>query len=149
MAEKYYSYHHLFSFTQTIFEKLGSTPAHAEIATRVLLSADLRGIDSHGVARLSGYVRLWEAKRANMQPNVRVIHETPSTAVVDGDGGLGLVVAPFAMQTAIDKAHRVGTGWVSVQNSNHFGIAAWHAMMALQHDMIGITMTNAGPLWLP
>ena len=149
MAEKYYSYHQLFSVTEIIFEKLGSTPAHAEIATRVLLSADLRGIDSHGVARLSGYVRLWEAKRANMQPNVRVIHETPSTAVVDGDGGLGLVVAPFAMQTAIDKAHRVGTGWVSVQNSNHFGIAAWHAMMALQHDMIGITMTNASPLVAP
>ncbi len=95
----------------------------AAMATKVLLSADLRGVDSHGVARLSGYVRLWEANRANAKPNVRIIHETPSTAVVDGDSGLGLVVAPFAMQVAIDKAKQVGTGWVSVQNSNHFGIA--------------------------
>lgn len=119
------------------------------MATKVLLSADLRGVDSHGVARLSGYVRLWEAKRANTSPQVKVIHETPSTAVVDGDGGLGLVVAPFAMQVAIDKAKNVGTGWVSVQNSNHFGIAGYHAMMALEHDMIGIAMTNASPLVAP
>ena len=77
---------------------------------------------------------------------LKIIHETPSTAVVDGDGGLGLVVAPYAMQIAIDKAKNVGTGWVSVQNSNHFGIAGYHAMMALQHDMIGIAMTNASPL---
>src|SRR5687768_2481358 len=116
MPAKFYSYHHLFSFTQAVLEKLGCTEADAELATKVLLSADLRGVDSHGVARLSGYVRLWEAKRANMQPEVKVIHETPSTAVIDGDGGLGLVVAPFAMQVAIDKAKNVGTGWVGVQN---------------------------------
>jgi LDH2 family malate/lactate/ureidoglycolate dehydrogenase len=69
--------------------------------------------------------------------------------VVDGDSGLGLVVAPFAMQIAIDKAKQVGTGWVSVQNSNHFGIAAHHAIMALRYDMIGIAMTNASPLVAP
>ena len=149
MPEKFYSYHHLYSFTKAVFEKLGCSVEHAELATKVLLSADLRGVDSHGVARLSGYVRLWEAKRANMQPDIKVIHETPSTAVVDGDGGLGLVVAPFAMEIAIDKAMNVGTGWVSVQNSNHFGIAAWHAMMALKHEMIGIAMTNASPLVAP
>lgn len=149
MPEKLYSYHHLFSFTKAVLEKLGCSEAHAELATKVLLSADLRGVDSHGVARLSGYVRLWEAKRANMQPDIRIIHETPSTAVVDGDQGLGLVVAPFAMQVAIDKAINVGTGWVGVQNSNHFGIAAYHAMMALPYDMIGITMTNASPLVAP
>ena len=96
------------------------------------MSADLRGIDSHGVARLTGYIRLWEADRANPTPNIRIIHETPSTAVVDGDSGLGLVVAPFAMDIAIEKATKVGTGWVSVQNSNHFGIAAFHAMKAIR-----------------
>jgi LDH2 family malate/lactate/ureidoglycolate dehydrogenase len=68
---------------------------------------------------------------------------------VDGDSGLGLVIAPFAMQIAIEKAKQVGTGWVSVQNSNHFGIAAHHAMMALEHDMIGMAMTNASPLVAP
>lgn len=149
MSEKLYSYHHLFSFTKSVLQKLGCSEEHAELATKVLLSADLRGVDSHGVARLSGYVRLWEAKRANMCPDIRIIHETPSTAVVDGNGGLGLVVAPFAMQVAIEKAKTVGTGWVGVQDSNHFGIAAYHAMMALPHDMIGITMTNASPLVAP
>ncbi len=109
----------------------------------------LRGIDSHGVARLAGYIRLWEAKRANTKPNIRIIHETPSTAVVDGDSGLGLVVAPYAMQVAIDKAKNVGTGWVSVQNSNHFGIAGYHALKAVEQNMIGIAMTNASALVAP
>ncbi len=121
----------------------------AETAAKALLSADLRGVDSHGVARLSGYVRLWEVKRVNSSPSLRVIHETPSTAVVDGDRGLGLVVAPYAMEVAINKARNVGSGWVSVQNSNHFGIAGYHAMMALPHDMIGIAMTNASALVAP
>jgi len=149
MAEKKYSYQQLFHFTKAIFQKIGCSTEHADIATQSLLSADLRGVDSHGVARLSGYVRLWEAKRVNATPAIRIIHETPSTAVVDGDSGLGLVVAPFAMQIAIEKARQVGTGWVSVQNSNHFGIAAHHAMMALPFDMIGIAMTNASPLVAP
>src|SRR4030095_16029051 len=73
----------------------------------------------------------------------------PSTAVVDGGAGLGLVVAPQAMEVAIDKAKNAGTGWVSVKNSNHFGIAGYHAMMALEHDMIGIAMTNASALVAP
>ena len=123
--------------------------AHAQLASEVLLNADVRGIDSHGMARLSGYVRLWEANRINSTPTIRVTHETPSTAVVDGDAGLGLVVAPFAMKVAIEKAKMVGSGWVSVKNSNHFGIAGYHAMMALEHDMIGIAMTNASPLVAP
>jgi L-2-hydroxycarboxylate dehydrogenase (NAD+) len=149
MAEVIYSYQQLSEFTQQIFQKIGCPAEQAALAAKVLLSADLRGIDSHGVARLSGYVRLWEVKRVNATPNIRIIHETPSTAVVDGDSGLGLVVAPFAMQVAIDKAKNVGTGWVSVQNSNHYGIAGYHAMMALQHDMIGMSMTNASPLVAP
>src|SRR3954470_16513878 len=149
MAEIIYSYQQLFDFTEKIFLQIGCPSEQAGLATEVLLNADLRGIDSHGVARLSGYVRLWEAKRINATPNIRIIHETPSTAVVDGDSGLGLVVAPFAMQIAIDKARNVGTGWVSVQNSNHFGIAGYHAMMALEHGMIGIAMTNASPLVAP
>ena len=149
MTEQLVSYQQLFDFTKTIFIKIGCIDEHADTATRALLSADLRGIDSHGVARLSGYVRLWEMKRVNTNPGIKIIHETPSTAVVDGDSGLGLVVAPFSMKIAIEKANKVGTGWVSVQNSNHFGIAAHHAMMALEHDMIGMAMTNASPLVAP
>lgn len=149
MPVQNFSYQHLYNFTKAVFEKIGCSDEHAATAAQALLSADLRGIDSHGIARLSGYVRLWEAKRVNAKPHIKVIHETPSTAVVDGDSGLGLVVAPFAMQIAIEKAKQAGTGWVSVQNSNHFGIAGHHAMMALQHDMIGIAMTNASPLVAP
>ena len=129
---QHFSYETLYEFSNNIFLKIGCSETDAAIATRVLLSADLRGVDSHGVARLSGYVRLWEAGRVNAKPNIHITHETPSTAVVDGDAGLGLVVAPAAMQVAINKAMQVGTGWVSVQNSNHFGIAGYHAMMASQ-----------------
>jgi LDH2 family malate/lactate/ureidoglycolate dehydrogenase len=85
----------------------------------------------------------------NTNPNLKIIHQTPSTATLDGDRALGLVIAPKAMQIAIDKAKLVGTGWVCVQNSNHFGIAGYHAMLALEHDMIGICMTNASPLVAP
>ena len=89
------------SFVSAIFHAMGCSSVDAETATRALVAADLRGIDSHGVARLSGYVRLWEAGRINASPQIRIVHESPSTAVVDGDGGLGLVVAPWAMQVAI------------------------------------------------
>ena len=114
-----------------------------------LLSADLRGVDSHGVARLMGYLRLYEKNRINSKPQLSVVHETPSTAVVDGDAGLGLVAGPYAMRLAIEKAKNVGTGWVAVKNSNHYGIAGYHAMMALEADCIGISMTNASPLVAP
>ena len=144
-----FSYQRLYSFTNNVFSGIGCSGHDAAIAAKVLLSADVRGIDSHGVARLTGYVRLWEAKRINAVPDIKTVHETPSTAVVDGDAGLGLVVAPHAMKIAIDKAASVGTGWVSVRNSNHFGIAGCHAMMALPHDMIGIAMTNASALVAP
>jgi len=149
MSVKLFSYDDLYQFAKDVFTKIGCNDKDATLATKALLSADLRGIDSHGIARLSGYVRLWEAQRVNACAEIKILHQTPSTATVDGDSGLGLVVAPKAMQIAIDKAKQVGTGWVSVQNSNHFGIAAFHAMMALEEDMIGIAMTNASPLVAP
>ena len=143
------SYQSLYNFTYAIFKHIGCNDEHATTATKALLAADLRGIDSHGVARLSGYVRLWNANRINSNPNIHIIHETLSTATIDGDAGLGLVIAPYAMQVAIKKAEHAGTGWVSVCNSNHFGIAGYHAMMALEKDMIGIAMTNASALVAP
>jgi L-2-hydroxycarboxylate dehydrogenase (NAD+) len=149
MSEALFSYDQLFQFSKDVFVKIGCSEADAALAAKVLVSADARGIDSHGVARLTGYVRLWEAKRINAAPSINIIHETSSTATIDGDAGLGLVVAPRAMQVAIDKAKIAGTGWVAVGNSNHFGIAGYHAMMALDHDMIGIAMTNASALVAP
>ncbi len=147
--EKIYEESKLRSFTEEVFKSIGCNDDDASLASDVLISADLRGIDSHGVARLSGYVRLWEAKRINSTPKIRIVHETPSTAAVDGDAGLGLVVAPKAMEIAMEKAHKVGSGWVSVKNSNHFGIAGYHTLMAVEQDMVGIAMTNASPLVAP
>jgi L-2-hydroxycarboxylate dehydrogenase (NAD+) len=147
--EKVYPFASLEKFTKEVFKYMGCPEDQIKLATEVLLNADLRGIDSHGIARLSGYFRLWEVKRINSNPKIKIVHETPSTAVIDGDGGLGLVVAPKAMEVAIAKAKVAGTGWVAVKNSNHFGIAGHHAMMALQHDMIGMAMTNASPLVAP
>lgn len=144
-----FTHQRLLHFTEQVFVKCGMNEQDAKLAADVLIAADLRGIDSHGVARLSGYVRLYEANRANMNAQHKIIYETPSTATIDADQGLGLVVAPKAMDIAIEKAKNVGTGWVAIQNSNHFGIAAYHAMKALPNNMIGIAMTNASPLVAP
>ena len=144
-----YSFDRLHLFTVNLFMKIGCPNDQAIEAANVLLSADLRGVDSHGVARLVGYLRLYEKNRINSKPQLSVVHETPSTAVVDGDAGLGLVAGPYAMRLAIEKAKNVGTGWIAVKNSNHYGIAGYHAMMALEADCIGISMTNASPLVAP
>ena len=136
-------------FAISVFKSIGCNDVDSELASDVLLKADLRGIDSHGVARLSGYIRLWEKGRINPKPNVKIIRQTASTATIDGDAGLGLVVAPRAMDLAIEKGKNCGTGWVAVGNSNHFGIAAYHAMKALEFDMIGYALTNASPLVAP
>ena len=87
------------NFTENIFLAMGCSPEHAQLAADVLIRSDLRGIDSHGVARLTGYVRLWEKKRINTSPDIKIVHEAATTATVDGDAGLGLVVAPFAMRS--------------------------------------------------
>ncbi|TAE50896.1 MAG: Ldh family oxidoreductase [Cytophagales bacterium] len=139
----------LHSFVRKIFLSINTPEKDAEIATNVLLQADLKGIDSHGVARLSGYVRQWELGKLNSNPKISIIHQTPSTAVVDGDSGLGLVIAHYAMQIAIEKAEKVGTGWVAVRNSGHFGIAGHHALKAVEKDMIGWAMTHASALAVP
>ena len=149
LATYMYQADYLKYFTEEVFLAIGCPAEEAALASTVLISADLRGVDSHGIARLAGYVRLYDHGRLNPTPDIKVVYETPSTAVVDGDRGLGLVVAPKAMEIAMEKAEKAGSGWVSVRNSNHFGIAGYHAMMALQKDMIGWTMTNAAPLVTP
>lgn len=144
-----FSAEQLRTFTKNIFQSIGFSEEDATLAATVLVAADLRGVDSHGIARLAGYVRLFDHGRLNPTPTIRIVHQTPSTAVVDGDAGVGLVVGPKTMKIVIEKAKNVGSGWISVQNSNHFGIAGYHAMLALPHDMIGMAMTNAAPLVAP
>lgn len=144
-----YSYDYLFAFTQSVFEKMGLPADEARQAADILMRAELRNISTHGLVRLPEYVRLWQNKRITVTPKFTVVHETPSTALVDGGKGLGLVTAPKAMKLAIEKAKTAGTGWVAVRNSYHFGIAGYYAMKALEQDMIGIAMTNANPLVAP
>lgn len=143
------NFNSLIKFARNTFLKMGSTEEEASLAADALVSADLRGVDSHGVARLTGYIRLWESGRINASPNIKIVYEKPATAVIDGDRGLGLVVAPKAMEIAIKKAEKTGASWVAVKNSNHFGVASYHSMMALKKEMIGISMTNASPLVSP
>ncbi len=149
MDSKIFSEDTLRRFAENVFKTIGCKDEDAIQAADVLLSSDLKGIDSHGVARLSGYVRLWEKSRINATPDIKIVHETATTATIDGDGGLGLIIAPFAMNVAIEKAEKYGSGWVSVRNSNHFGIAGYHALKAVAKDMIGFAMTNASPLVAP
>ena len=144
-----YGYQYLFDFTQSVFERMGLTVAEARQAADILMRAELRNISTHGLVRLPEYVRLWQDHRITVKPEFTVVHETPSTALVDGGKGLGLVTAPKAMALAVEKAKTAGTGWVTVRNSYHFGIAGYYAMKALEHDMIGIAMTNANPLVAP
>ncbi len=144
-----YSFEQLQLFVRQVFLAIGCSEHDAHLAADVLISADLRGIDSHGIARLAGYIRLFDHGRLNPKPEVKILHESPSTALLDGDKGLGLVVAPRAMEIALKKAEAAGTGWVAVQNSNHFGIAGYHAALAIPHDMIGWAMTHAAPLVTP
>ncbi|MGD2034096.1 MAG: Ldh family oxidoreductase [Bacteroidales bacterium] len=144
-----YTYEYLLDFTNKVFIKMGCARDDAEKASKVFLAAELRGLASHGMIRIKDYYQLWKANRINTKPEVRITHETPSTAVVDGDGAIGMIAATRSMEIAIEKAKKSGSGWVSTRGSNHFGIAGYYAMMALEHDMIGLTMTNANPLVAP
>jgi len=139
----------LAAFCTRVFESFGVPRADAATAAGVLLFADLRGVDSHGVARMYAYHEMLDAGRINPTPNPRVVRETASTATVDGDNGLGLVVGPWANRLAMDKAQDAGSGWVSVCNTNHFGAAGWYALEALERDLIGQAMTNSTKLVAP
>lgn len=138
-------------FSTRVFLHCGCPKEDAEQAADVLACADLRGIDSHGVARLHCYFELLSAGAINPKPQIEIIRSTTSTATVDGDNGLGLVVGPRANRIAMDKADKSGSGWVSVRNTNHFGIAGYYVLKALDRDLIGWAMTNStklvAPLW--
>ena len=133
-----------------IFEKMGVPAGDAELAADVLVTADLRGVESHGVSNmLRTYVAAYNRGEINPHPDWRVVRETPATANVDSDRGLGIIVAPKAMEIAIEKAKATGLGMVTISNGRHMGMASYHAMLALKHDMIGISMTACPPSVLP
>ena len=122
-------------FSTRVFLHLGVPKDDAMQAADVLASADLRGIDSHGVARLHSYFDLLSEGMINPKPRIIAVRSTMSTATVDGDNGLGLVVGPQANRMAMDMAEKAGSGWISVCNTNHFGIAGYYVLQALARDL--------------
>ena len=133
--------------TESIFLKMELSPDDATVATDVLIQNDLRGVETHGVSNmLRSYVVSYREGRLNPHPQIRVDRSSDTTATVDGDGGLGLHVAPKAMEIAIEKAQRFGMGAVGVHNVGHMGGAGYHAMLPLEHDMIGVAMSSSGAM---
>jgi LDH2 family malate/lactate/ureidoglycolate dehydrogenase len=130
-------------------ERVGVPPAEASVGADALVEADLRGVETHGVQLLSFYVSCFRQGGFNPQPDIRVVSDTPAVAILDGDAGMGHIVSAQAMLHAMDKARDCGVGVVVVHNSNHSGMMAYHAMMALQHDMIGWALTNGGRVLAP
>ncbi len=129
-------------FTTQVFEYFDVPSEDARLAADVLAYSDEHGIDSHGVARLKTYYDLLKIGRINPHPQIKIIREKGSVATMDGDNGLGLVIGPKCMQIAMEKAKLHGSGWISVCNTNHYGAAGYYPVMALQEDLIGMSMTN-------
>jgi LDH2 family malate/lactate/ureidoglycolate dehydrogenase len=139
-------------FVGRSFEKLGVTQEDAAIAANVLVSADLRGVDTHGVIRFqpqAWYVKWLSEGSMTARPKVQTVSESASTALIDGDRGMGMVIGHRAMEMAVAKAKQSGISMVAVRNSRHYGMSAYYAMLALPHDMIGIAMTNASRQVVP
>jgi len=139
-------------FVSRSFEKLGVPASDAKIAANVLVASDLRGVDTHGVIRFNPqawYVKWLRDGVMTAKPNIRVIMESASTALLDADNGMGFVAGHRAMELAIKKAQESGVGIVTVRNSRHYGMSAYYSMLALPYDMIGIAMTNASRQVVP
>ena len=133
-----------------IFEKMKVPPEDSRLAADVLVSADLRGMDTHGVSNLlRSYVERYQDGNINPHPDWRIVREAPSTATIDGDRGHGIIITPKAMDIAIAKAKQTGVGMVTIGNVRHLAMAGYHAMLALKHDMIGVCMTSCPPSVLP
>ena len=129
----------------SIFEKMGVAPEDAAEGADVLVSTDLRGVETHGVSNmLRNYVKAYNDGSLNPRPNWKLIRETPATATMDADGGLGIMVCPKAMRIAIKKAKEVGIGAVSMYNAGHSGAIGHHAMLAAKEGMVGMAMTASG-----
>ena len=143
------NYEALTEYVTEIFVQLGVDRADALTTADVLVQADLRGVESHGVQRLGRYVGRIKKGLIDPRQKATVVNETPATALVDGGNALGQPVGKLGMELCLRKAEEVGGAFVAVRNSNHYGIAGYYAMMALPHQMIGISFTNSRPLAVP
>lgn len=137
------------SFMIEVFEALGTPQEDAHICAEILITSDLRGIESHGVGRLKYYYDRIRAGQHRTQTEIEIVKETETTAVMDGHHGMGHVIAYRAMRLAMDKAREHGLGAVAVRNSTHYGIAGYYPLMAAREGMIGLSVTNARPSIAP
>ncbi len=136
-------------FCTQLLQKLGVPHQEAEVTADTLVSANLRGVDTHGVMRMTYYTAKLRSGVIKPKVDLTPIRETIATALLDGHDGIGQVISHRAMQIAIRKAKEAGIAYVSVRNSNHLGACAYYSMMALPHDMIGFVFTNASPRLAP
>lgn len=137
------------NFMMDVFQGLGVPQEDARMCSDVLIASDLRGIESHGVARLKYYYDRIRRGQHRTRSEMEIVKETETTALVDGQHGMGHVIAYRSMRLAMDKARRYGLGAVAVRNSTHFGIAGYYSLMAADEGMIGLTVTNARPAVAP
>ncbi len=136
-------------FVKSVFMKLGMTETDAKVSAEVAVTADKRGIDSHGVARLQRYVDDIKLGVIKLNVEVRTVKETPVSLVIDGSGGMGQIIAYNTMKRCIEKARSNFICMATIRNSNHYGIAGYYTLMALKENMIGISLTNSAPLVVP
>lgn len=136
-------------FVVDVLQKHGMTATDALVTADVMVSADKRGIESHGVARLKRYVDGIKSGIINLDAKIETIVETPVSLLVDGGGHMGQVVAYRAMKRCIEKARQNFICMASIRNSNHYGIAGYYTQMALDERMIGLSLTNSAPLVVP
>ncbi len=137
------------TFATQVFVALGLPPADAALEAEVLVWANLRGIDSHGVQRIAEYARQIEAGHMNPRPAIRVLRETPSLALVDGDWALGPVVTVFAVDCAVEKARRTGVGWAVIRNTMHQGAMGYYTERIAAAGMAGIALASNRPNMAP
>lgn len=135
----------LHSFIKDVLLGVGVPPDDAETCADVIIASDVKGIESHGISRLKYYYERIKKGQHLVITKPEVVRDGPSTAVIDGHHGMGMVIAKRAMQMAIDKAKSYGMGSVAVRNSTHFGIAGYYPLMAASQGCIGMTFTNARP----
>jgi len=136
-------------FASALFERLGLPKAHARIVSDCLVKANLRGLDSHGVARIPIYAKRLRLGLVNPRPMLALVHVAPSAAQLDGEDGMGMVVGTSAMNGAIALARDTGVGLVGVRRSTHYGMAAYYALQAIKADCMGIAFTNSSPGMAP
>lgn len=149
MSEATVQWQALQDFMQRIFEKVGMPPEDARIEAEVLVWANLRGVDSHGVLRIEWYLELIDKGVMNVRPSIRVEKETPATLIVDADHALGPVVTTLAMRKVMEKARSAGIGWGMIRNTTHQGAMGYYALMAAQEGMAGIAIVNGPPTMAP